>query len=239
MFAIRVTVMLCITVLVIITGAVIHSNNQDRYIILPQNNSMFIFDRKTSSINYCTADQCKLVMPYGNTQAPGTNPAMSMINTSIPQGFQPFATPGLDNQNMMLSTSMNNPMIATHNNPMMMLAYMQAAQAASVSGQKDDFSSLQTQPSWMNIMAMMQPTTIPNNKAIETQSPLIPVAMKTSGKKERIPQPKTRKAPFVQKENIDSTDEEMVPPTDDSDTETTDRSSNYVNEDVFDDIDDE
>lgn len=242
MSAIRITAMLCITVLVILTGAIVHSNSQDRYIILPQNNSMFIFDRKTSAVNYCTADQCKLVMPYGSAGTPGMNPAMmmpgmSMASMPMPQGFQPFTTPGSDSNSMMLlSTSMNNPMTAGNNNPMMMLAHMQAAQAASASAQKGGFSSLQNQPSWMNMMAMMQPAAAVQSNAIEAQSPLVPVAMKTGGKKAPLQQHRAQKAPAINEESSeDSAEPYEAPASYSSDEDTSSNSDTDESDDIDDD----
>lgn len=186
MSAIRVTAMLCMTALVIITGALVYANKQDRYVILPQNNSMFIFDRQTASVNYCTADQCRLVMPYGSASMPGMMPGMAM--PGMPPGFQPFAMPNgsapaanPQQASMVVPTGMAG---TQQNNPMMMWAYMQAASA--MESQKGGFSSLQTNPSWMNIMAMMQPTAAPvdaKTVSAQAQSPLVPVAMKTSLKK--------------------------------------------------------
>lgn len=233
MSAIRVTAMLCITVLVIITGALVHTNNQDRFIILPQNNSMFIFDRKTSAVNYCTADQCKLVMPYGSTSMPGMSPLgmssgmLPMVMSGMPQGFQPYAMPGANNASMMVSTSMNNPMgnamgnpmMAGNNNPMMMWAYMQAASAASTAAQQGGFSSLQSQPSWMNMMAMMQPAATSPGSTVAAQSPIVPVAMTTADV-----QPNQEATPPAAEESTASDSEETPAASSDTDTPSDDAS---------------
>lgn len=179
MSAIRVTAMLCVTTLVIITGALMYANKQDRYVILPQNNAMFIFDRQNASVNYCTSDQCRLVMPFGSVTMPGMGGmggmmpnGMGMPGGGMPAGFQPFAAPGGD-PSMMIPTGMAGA--SGQNNPMMMWAYMQAA--SSIASQKGSFSSLQNQPSWMNIMAMTQPTTTAKGKSVSAQSPIVPTAM--------------------------------------------------------------
>lgn len=235
MSAVRITTMLCITALVIITGVMVHSNSQDRYVILPQNNSMFIFDRKTAAVNYCTADQCKLVMPYGGAGMPNPNIGMMMSGMPMPQGFTPYINPGSDNTaGMMMSTSMSNPMQAS-NNPMMMWAYMQAAQAAETSAQKGGFSSLQNQPSWMNIMAMMQPAANKNTNVVNAQSPIVPIAM-TSGsksgkeaKENKAPKTPTTKPAATQNKKKPST--ALASSSDEDTTTSTDNTNEEENND--------
>lgn len=197
---IRVTAMLCITVLIIAAGYLVHSHSQDRYLVFPQqNNAMFVFDRQTTALNYCTTDSCRLVMPYGNESAPGASyldSSYAMTGMPVP-GFQPYVNPALESGAQgMVDTSMGanikpNPMMMPQHIMWMQMQAMNSHKSQSKAG----FSSLQSRPNTMNFMQMMQSSMQPNKKGktVKAQSAIMPKAMDTSMKKDATKATKTSK----------------------------------------------
>ncbi|MHA1559006.1 MAG: hypothetical protein ACTSXG_04305 [Alphaproteobacteria bacterium] len=88
---IRGTLILCFTLLV---GIVISITlfNQQRYVLIPQAQGVFVFDQRNSLLNYCDNDSCKLVTPQGikiGTQPAGVSPTGFVMAplSSIPQNY--------------------------------------------------------------------------------------------------------------------------------------------------------
>jgi hypothetical protein len=153
MQAIRATVMVCVTSLVILAGVLVYLNQQDRYLVMPQDKSIFVFDRKSALINYCTANSCQLVMPQGFNDAPQMNVVMS------PNGqfaVQPTSqTMGMPfNQGMVGMMPMREPFT----------------------------SSLQTYPKGFNPMMNVTPAGMQGQQMVMVPSPIVPTAMPNSVK---------------------------------------------------------
>lgn len=58
---IRATLLFCLTILSSVVVVTFFNQQQDRFIVVPQNEGMYIFDRKTSATNYCNSEGCKAI----------------------------------------------------------------------------------------------------------------------------------------------------------------------------------
>ena len=58
------TFFMCVTILLSVASFIVYSKDQNRYAIFPQDKSIFVFDKKNATINYCTAQSCQLITPH-------------------------------------------------------------------------------------------------------------------------------------------------------------------------------
>jgi len=158
MQAIRATVMVCVTSLVILAGVLVYLNQQDRYLVMPQDKSMFVFDRKSALINYCTANSCQLVMPQGYNDAPQMNVVMG------PNGQ--FA---VQPTSQTMSMPVNQGMVG-------------------VMPMREPFtSSLQMRPAGFNPAMNFVPAGMNAQQMVMVPSPIVPTAMPNSIKPNPVP----------------------------------------------------
>lgn len=156
MQAIRITAVVCVTALVVLVGVLVYLNHQDRYLVLPQDKAMFVFDRTNGLVNYCTTDQCQLVMPNG--YADQSNMAINAMSSGQ-VFYQPAAGgmfPGFGGMGIGMGGGMNG------------FPFMQPFK-----------SSLQTRPA--GYPAMAPAGMFGGGQMVMVPSPIMPTAMK-SGK---------------------------------------------------------
>lgn len=67
---VKITLLVCLTVLLSCTSAMLYNEYMNRYVIITTNdNSVYIFDKKSTILNRCQNDQCHVI----NTQLPQTH----------------------------------------------------------------------------------------------------------------------------------------------------------------------
>lgn len=189
MSSVRVTLILSFTALVIFFGSMAIFSKSDRYIYIPQSqNTMFVVDRQTALINYCTSDKCQIVMPGDALSHMMPSHILGMLS-SMGQGFQPYMMPGGNQMN----TGMNITGMPNQNNPMMMpmnINAMMGQQPTNITmggmmGGAGIATSLQSQPSYQNLMALAAANTTQSSASAtaqpkNVQSPIVPQAMNTN-----------------------------------------------------------
>lgn len=149
MQAIRVTIMVCVTSLVVLVGVLVYLNHQDRYLLLPQDKSMFVFDKKNALVNYCNTDKCQLVMPNGYNE---NNPMNVMM---APNGGFMVQPMNMNNGGFMMP------------GPQMNMGMMHPPVV----------SSLQTRPVGMNPAMNMVPAGMNPQQMMMVPSPMVPMSM--------------------------------------------------------------
>ena len=60
---IRSTLMICITILLSVSMTLLYFYTEERFDIVKSKDGVFVFDRKTTSLNYCTKQKCSLISP--------------------------------------------------------------------------------------------------------------------------------------------------------------------------------
>ena len=63
MSIIRSTLMVCITILVSVSMTLLYFYTEERFDVVKSKEGIFVFDRKTTSLNYCTKYKCSLINP--------------------------------------------------------------------------------------------------------------------------------------------------------------------------------
>ena len=58
------TFFMCVTILISVASVIFYSKDQNRYAIFQQDKSIFVFDKKNATINFCTAQNCQLITPH-------------------------------------------------------------------------------------------------------------------------------------------------------------------------------
>ena len=58
------TFFMCVTILISVASFIVYSKDQNRYAIFPQDKSIFVFDKRNATINFCTAQNCQLITPH-------------------------------------------------------------------------------------------------------------------------------------------------------------------------------
>jgi hypothetical protein len=87
MSIIRATLLVCITVLISVTAVLYYNHHQGRFQIVAQKDGIFVFDHKSTVINYCTTKGCKMVA------AELMMPKVVQVATPILPMPQPSAAP--------------------------------------------------------------------------------------------------------------------------------------------------
>ena len=64
------TLIACITFLVGIVVIITYVSQKERYLLYPLGNSLYIFDSKTATLNYCNDKNCQMVAPQGGMMDP-------------------------------------------------------------------------------------------------------------------------------------------------------------------------
>lgn len=190
MSSFRIVGLVCASVLICFVGAIFYLGGHNRYLLLPQNNSMFVFDTKTQAINFCTPEACQLVPPNGG---------YNQVNYGMMQGgmqgmMQPIGNMMGQSQNMMgggyyQQQPSNSPVSSLQTNPQQQ-AYgmMPGMQPMMMQGQ------IGGRPN-------MVPAGMPQGpqQQVMVPSALVPVAMQaapqTAGRTPTTPAPQTAVEP--------------------------------------------
>ncbi|MES2252670.1 MAG: hypothetical protein V4482_03190 [Pseudomonadota bacterium] len=64
MYGIKATMIFSLTALILMASFMVYNNHHERFVLLPMTSekSIYVFDRKHNTLNYCTPDnQCKLI----------------------------------------------------------------------------------------------------------------------------------------------------------------------------------
>ena len=117
MTSLKGTILGCITFLITVGIIITYFSQQDRYSLYSQEKGIFVFDRKTATLNYCDAQTCQMIRPNIPTQESevvmagisGLPGQSAVINGSISVS-SPVMVP--QQQGMMRSSmSTNQPMM--------------------------------------------------------------------------------------------------------------------------------
>lgn len=82
------TILICITFLMTVGGVLTYVSQQDRYSIYPHDKGLFVFDRKTATLNFCDNETCQMVKAMVPIQEPETTlitmpPQSAIVNGSV------------------------------------------------------------------------------------------------------------------------------------------------------------
>lgn len=69
MSVVRATLLICATILLSIATVVFYNYYQDRYVLVTQEDGLYVFDRRQATVNYCDSDSCKAITPQFTLQA--------------------------------------------------------------------------------------------------------------------------------------------------------------------------
>ncbi len=61
-------VLVCMTILIVVGAGITYHSQQDRYVVYPHEKGLFIFDRKTATLNFCDSETCQMVKPSVNQE---------------------------------------------------------------------------------------------------------------------------------------------------------------------------
>lgn len=88
--SIRSTILACLTSLACIAMIIAYVSNRERYTLVNNQNALFVFDKKTATLNYCNEKNCQLITPQGTTiEAMRTMAGMPAQNSIITAQQQP------------------------------------------------------------------------------------------------------------------------------------------------------
>lgn len=109
MTSLKGTILGCITFLVTVGVVITYFSQQDRYALYTHEKGIFVFDRKTATLNFCDSQICQMIRPVLPLQEPdvvmngmsGMPSQNSIVNGSIPMSAPAITPQGAMGQPMM------------------------------------------------------------------------------------------------------------------------------------------
>ena len=123
MTSLKGTILGCITFLITVGVVITYFSQQDRYALYSQEKGIFVFDRKTATLNYCDAQTCQMIRP--NIPMQESEVVMAGISglpgqTAIVNGSIPVSAPAMvpQQQGIMRSSMATTPPMMMQQQPM-------------------------------------------------------------------------------------------------------------------------
>jgi hypothetical protein len=95
MHGIKATIIFSLTTLILLAAYIAYQGKHERFVLLPlkTDKGIYVFDRKSNSLNYCTSDnQCKLIKLNLPAEEESHEPALSNTLLRLLSGKQNAAT---------------------------------------------------------------------------------------------------------------------------------------------------
>jgi hypothetical protein len=110
-------ILACITLLITVGVVITYLSQQDRYALYAQEKGIFVFDRKTATLNFCDSQICQMIRPVlpaqeaeafmaGMAGVPAQN---SVVNGAFPISPPPMVPQGGVMQQPMAAQAMRQP----------------------------------------------------------------------------------------------------------------------------------